>query len=134
MAGLVTPQGEVQHEMNVMPLIDVLLVLVIILFLLQRILTWIPAQVPPPAATAPTYAGVPLVPELRGDGGLVLNGQPVPDSALERQLRAALEGRPRKLLFLKVDDTRRYDDAVHAMDRAREAGVEIIAWVPRARE
>lgn len=134
MAGLVTTQGEVQHEMNVMPLIDVLLVLVIILFLMQRLLTWIPAQVPPPAAAARPTAGTPLVLELRGDGSLALNGQPVPDSALEVQLRAAFAGRPHKLLFLKVDDTRRYDDAVHAMDRAREAGVETIAWVPQERE
>ena len=130
MAGLVTPQDEVQQEMNVMPLIDVLLVLVIV-YLLSLILHYIPVQVPPPAAARTPATGTHLVLELRADGGLALNGQPVPEAELETQLRAAFEARPTKLLFLKVDDGRRYDDAVRAMDRAREAGVELIAWMPR---
>jgi biopolymer transport protein ExbD len=127
----IAPEAGLTTEINVLPLIDVLLVLIIVLFLAASILRWIPAEVPPPAAAGAIPDGGQIVLELRGDGSMALNSQPIPAGQLEIQLRAAFEDRPRKLLFIDVAPDRVYQDAVTAMDIAREAGVETIAWVPR---
>jgi biopolymer transport protein ExbD len=132
MAGTSTAASqEVQQEINVLPLIDVLLVLIIIFFVMQRVLIFIPAQVPPPAMGGPRPVGAQIVLELKADGAWAINSQPIPDEQLDTQLRAIFVNRPAKLLFIKVAEERPYQDMVTAMDRARGAGVEVLAWVPR---
>lgn len=134
MAGLLErAPDQVEREINVLPLIDVLLVLIIICFLMQRWLVFIPAQLPPPARERPQapVSGGQIVLEIRPDGSYRINGQPVPDALLEEQLRAIYAVRPTRLLFIKVAGERPYQEMVRAMDRARAAGVEVIGWVPR---
>jgi biopolymer transport protein ExbD len=46
-------------------------------------------------------------------------------------LRAIYEKRVVKLLFIQAADELSYQDVVRAMDRARGAGVQELAWVPR---
>jgi biopolymer transport protein ExbD len=127
----IAPEAGLTTEINVLPLIDVLLVLIIVFFLAAKILTWIPAQVPPPADAGTRPDGGQIVLELRADGSIAVNSQPIPMGQLEIQLRATFQDRPRRLLFMDVAPDRVYQDAITAMDIAREAGVETIAWVPR---
>jgi biopolymer transport protein ExbD len=134
MAGAASSLNDLSRDINVLPLIDVLLVLIIVFFLLIRNLTFIPAQVPPPARVANPAHGPPqLVLELRAGGSFALNGQPIPAEQLELQLQSAFEGRANKLLFIKASDELPYQAVVSAMDRARKAGVEALALVPRER-
>lgn len=125
----IAPESELNTDINVLPLIDILLVIIIVFLLQPRWLIFMPAQVPPPAAAVGPSGGQ-LVLQLKGDGTLSLNTQPIPRDQLEVQLRAAFAGRPRKLLFIDVAPELPYQSAISAMDAAREAGVETIAWVP----
>lgn len=126
-----TPSGELTRDINILPLIDVLLVMIIIYLLQFRDLLFIPAQVPPPARQAPAVT-TQIVLQLRADGSLAINDQPVPESQLETMLHGIYDDRPVKLLFLQAAEARRYDEVIRLMDRARGAGVKVLGWVPRA--
>ncbi len=133
MAVSTTSSGELTQDMNVLPLIDVLLVLLIMFLLMLRGLIFIPAQIPPPAAAGAVHQqGDQIVLELLPDGWFALNTHLVPPGQLDTQLHAIFDGRPVKLLFIKAADSLSYQEVVSAMDLARGAGVQVLELVPRS--
>jgi biopolymer transport protein ExbD len=126
--------GGVQSDINVTPMIDVLLVLLIIFMITQPLSRKaIDIQVPPPnSTTASTSASNQIVLELADDGSYAINSQPVPKDQLDAQIHAVYDNRPAKLLFIKAGPNRIYQDIIDAMDVARGAGVQIIGFTPRA--
>ena len=116
-------------EMNVTPMIDVLLVLLIIYMTSVGVRKAIPATLPEPAASA-ISEGTQIVLELRADGSYALNGQPVPGNALEATIRGIYVDRPAKLLFIRSSSERTYQEVIDAMDTARGAGVQLIGILP----
>jgi biopolymer transport protein ExbD len=125
--------GGVQSDINVTPMIDVLLVLLIIFMITQPLSRMaMDVQVPPPD-TPQTNKTPPnqIVLELGDDGGYNINGQPVPKDQLDTQIHAIYDQRPAKLLFIKAGPNRIYQDVVEAMDVARGAGVQIIGFTPK---
>ena len=117
-------------EINVLPLIDVLLVLVVAFFLMQRTRMVADIQLPPPMPAADLPGERQLVLEIRADGSFTLNGQPIPDRDLDARLATIYRDRPVKLLFVKADPARPYAEVIRAIDRAKGAGVDIIGMVP----
>jgi biopolymer transport protein TolR len=130
------PRGALTSEPNVVPMIDILLVLLIIFMITQPLSRMaLDVQVPPP--DPPTTTRTPpsqIVLELMGDGGYAINGQPVPKNQLDTQMHAIYDARPAKLLFIKAAPNRIYQDVVEAMDIARGAGVQIIGFTPKETE
>jgi biopolymer transport protein TolR len=125
--------GGVQSDINVTPMIDVLLVLLIIFMITQPLSRMaLDVQVPPPD-TPQTNTPPPsqIVLELGNDGGYAINGQPVPKDQLDAQIHAIYDQRPAKLLFIKAGANRLYQDVIDAMDVARGAGVQIIGFTPK---
>jgi biopolymer transport protein TolR len=134
--GTGTTSGHVQSDINVTPMIDVLLVLLIIFMITQPLSRMaLDVQVPPPD-TPMTNKAPPsqIVLELGNDGGYAINGQPVPKDQLDTQIHAIYDQRPAKLLFIKAGTNRLYQDVIDAMDVARGAGVQIIGFTPREAE
>ena len=127
------PSGGVQSDINVTPMIDVLLVLLIIFMITQPLSRMaLDVQVPPPEETQVTkQPPSQIVLELADDGSYTINGQPVPKDQLDTQIHAIYDQRPAKLLFIKAGTNRLYQDVVDAMDVARGAGVQIIGFTPR---
>jgi biopolymer transport protein ExbD len=119
-------------EINVTPMIDVLLVLLVTFFLLNLPMPHINVVVPPPASGGSGGPDHQLVLELPNGGGYALNGQPVPDAELDEVVRAAFQVRPVKLLFVAAGGERRYQEVITAVDRARGAGVQVVAFMPAA--
>jgi biopolymer transport protein ExbD len=117
-------------EMNVTPMLDVLLVLIVVMFLLNLPLPHLRVQVPPPGQAVPGDPSQ-LVLELPDAGGYLLNRQPVPDAELDAVLSQAFERRPVKLLFVDAGGERRYEEVVRAVDRAKGAGVQVVAFLPQ---
>lgn len=128
MAGCSPTHGRVATEPNVIPMIDVLLVLLII-YMLAGVRQVIPVQVPPPSDRS-ARSVPPIVLELLPLGGYAINTHPVSDSLLDPILAQVFEGRPVKLLYVKAASNRRYQDVVTAFDRARGAGVQALALIP----
>jgi biopolymer transport protein TolR len=126
-------RGALTSEPNVVPMIDILLVLLIIFMITQPLSRMaLDVQVPPPDTPQTTKAPPSqIVLELSDDGGYAINGQPVPKGQLDTQIHAIYDQRPAKLLFIKAGPNRIYQDVIEAMDVARGAGVQIIGFTPR---
>lgn len=125
--------GEINSEPNVVPMIDVLLVLLIIFMISQPLSRMgMDVQVPPKAEAAPNDApSQQIVLELLADGTYAINAQPVPYDQLDTQIHAIYDMRPVKLMFIKAAPSRIYQDVIEAMDVARGAGVQVIGFTPK---
>ena len=122
-----------KSDPNVVPMIDVLLVLLII-FMMQIPLNRMAMDVQVPAEEKkqkkqdkPTDQ---IVLELLDNGGYAINTKPVQPAALDMELHKIYDERPAKLMFVKVASNRKYQDVIVAMDIARGAGVQVIGFVP----
>ncbi|HEY5939438.1 MAG TPA: biopolymer transporter ExbD, partial [Gemmatimonadales bacterium] len=115
--GAGTARGELSNEPNVVPMIDILLVLLIIFMITQPLSrTTISVQVAPPIEDTQVKSenNTQIVLELADDGGYAINGQPVPRDQLDTQIHAIYDARPAKLLFIKAGQNRIYQDVIEA--------------------
>jgi biopolymer transport protein TolR len=128
-------KGGPQSDINMTPMIDVLLVLLIIFMVVQQGLQrGLSVQVPPVKKEEASQAQNidQIVLEVRPGPQYFINQQPVPASALETTVRQIFAPRPRKIIFVKGSENLRYGDVVYAIDATRAAGVTIVGLVPRA--
>ena len=125
--------GNISAEPNVVPMIDILLVLLIIFMIAQPLSRMtMRIQVPPQeTAVTATPSTAQIVLELTEDGGYAINAQPVPKDQLDAQIHVIYDERPAKLMFLKSAADRTWMEVTEAMDIARGAGVQVIGFVPR---
>jgi biopolymer transport protein ExbD len=123
-----------QSSINVTPLIDVLLVLLIIFMMVTPILTKalqsdIPQKVDQPLPAE--YTEKQLVVHVAADGRLMLNRDEVSLSTLSSTLREIFVQRGgKKVVFLDADNSVPYGTVIEVMDLCRDGGVETIGVVP----
>jgi len=131
-------EGGVLNEPNVVPMIDILLVLLIIFMMqvpLQR--KAMDTQVPPVEQRETQEEASDsdqIVLEMRADGSLAINTDAVSEATLDARLHAIYDNRPAKLMFLKPARNRKYQEIMRIMDIARGAGVQVIGLTPRETE
>ncbi|NOT07078.1 MAG: biopolymer transporter ExbD [Gemmatimonadales bacterium] len=125
--------SNISAEPNVIPMIDIMLVLLIIFMISQPLTRMaIDVQVPPPVANQNSGPSTQIVLEIAADGSYSINGQPVPKDQLDTQIHAIFDNRPAKLLFFKPAPNRIYQEVIEAMDVARGAGIQVIGFTPKA--
>lgn len=125
--------GSHSNEINVTPMIDVLLVLLIIFMMIipmsrKAIDTQLPD--PNPAVATANNANDQIVLQVLGTDIFAINSDTVPRDQLFNRLRSVYEPRPEKIIFVKGDSTVTYNDVIFAMDQARGAGVKVIGITP----
>jgi biopolymer transport protein TolR len=116
-------------EINIIPLVDVVLVLLLI-FMLTAPMMYRGIDVNlPKAAAKPTAVEERMVLTLTRERGLYLNDKPLALATLDTQLAAAFRGRTDKTLYLKADAGLSYGAVIETMDRVRRAGIDRLGMV-----
>ena len=121
---------EVMNEINMTPLVDVMLVLLIIFIITVPVMKHSVNVDLPQASVEPEQ----VKPEtlrlsVQADGSYALDGAPLSDEALEALLQSAATQTPQPELHLSGDKNVRYERVAQALATAQRAGVRKIGFV-----
>ena len=122
------------NDMNVTPMIDVLLVLLIIFMMVipmsrKAIDLQLPDPTPDDSQSGPPPSQIVL--EVLPNNVFKINTEPVAPARLAARLKEIYDPRPEKIIFVKGDEKVKYSEVIHAMDVARGAGVKVIGVPPK---
>jgi biopolymer transport protein ExbD len=127
-------KGRPSGEINVTPLIDIVLVLLIIFMVMTPVmLKELVAKVPQKSTelVAQPPGENPIIVELDGRDQLSLNGQPLAPEALAAEVAERLRHDRQKVVFFKVDDDANYGRAVRIMDLCKGAGAATLGIITK---
>ena len=128
-------KGGPMADINVTPMADVMIVLLIIFMVITPMLQrGIDVKLPNAGNTADRQDEPETITvAIRKDATTYLGGTPLTDPKLELvpQLRERLEDRPQgeRMIYLKADQALAYSEVMKVMDLCREAGVEEVALI-----
>jgi biopolymer transport protein ExbD len=128
MAASSSDDGEITG-INVTPLVDVTLVLLIIFMVTAKLVYTqaLPLDLPKASSGAPTSS--PLVLSLDAAGALTVNGSAVQnDDALRMLARAAVDRDPHLRVLLSASARASHGAVVHVMDILRDVGIDQLAF------
>jgi biopolymer transport protein TolR len=125
-------QTSVRSEPNVVPMIDIMLVLLIIFMIVTPLIA--------AGFRATMPKGKNLDPRPEGENEVILgiddagryfrNGRPLPEGTLEDQLRGIFAARTEdKILYFKADNQLKYGKIQEAVETARRSGVRVMAAI-----
>jgi biopolymer transport protein TolR len=124
-------KGGLKADINVTPLVDVMLVLLIIMMLIAPMLQQgVPVKLPQAANTAdkPETQDQTVV-AVDANRQMYLNGIRVQEGDLRSQIQALMETKKEKVVLIKGDEDAPYSAIMNAMDRLREANIENIGLI-----
>ena len=118
-------------DINITPFIDVLLVLLVIFMITQPMLRKVlDIQMPVEEQQKNTKPTPQIVLSIHADGSMDINTQPVTKPELVARLHEIFDVRPDKLIFIKADNSRKYQEVIELMDVGRGAGVKVFGLAP----
>ena len=124
-------QGGLKADINVTPLVDVMLVLLIIMMLVAPMLQQgVSVKLPQASNSAdkPETQEQTVV-AVTSDRRVYLNGVPIQEAELGTKVQTLMETRKEKIVLIKGDEEAPYSSIMAAMDRLREANVENIGLI-----
>jgi biopolymer transport protein ExbD len=125
--------GGLTNEPNVVPMIDILLVLLIIFMIMQPLARKsVDLQLPDPTPQDKPPDAKPdqIILEILPNGTFAVNKEPMTRENLARRLKEIYDPRPEKIMFVKGDPEAVYQDVIWAMDMARGSGVKVLGITP----
>ena len=124
-------KGGIKSDINVTPLVDVMLVLLIIMMLVAPLLQQgVSVKLP----TAANYTDKPetqdqTVIAIDSQKHVYLNAKSIRDEDLGKKVTDLLENKKEKIVLIKADEAVDYSAVMAAMDELRKAGVEDIGLI-----
>ena len=128
-------KGGIKSDINVTPLVDVMLVLLIIMMIVAPLLQkGAPVRLPTAANSAdkPETQDQTVV-AVTASGEFYVNGVPIPDTDLQRRVTDILEDKTEKVVLIKADEDAAYGKVMEAMDDLRAAGIEDMGLITERR-
>src|SRR6266550_2258506 len=124
-------KGGVKSDINVTPLVDVMLVLLIIMMLVAPLLQQGISVTLPKATNTVDKPEVQdqAVLAIGSDKRLYLNAKPIQEGELSTKLNEFLENKKDKVVLIKADEEVEYGAVMGAMDQLRQAGIEDIGLI-----
>lgn len=128
--------GGVRSDINITPLVDVVLVLLIIFMVMTpTLLKEVDVKVPEKAdveTNATPSSTEEIVVTVTSQGRVQLNHEPMEEAQLADRVREAMSARSEKRMFFEIDDEAIYGDAMHVMDICRGAGVKTLGLMTKS--
>jgi biopolymer transport protein ExbD len=126
-----------EPEINLIPFIDVLLVILIFLMLSTTYSRFNELQLTLPSADAENLRERPaqIVVALAADGRALIDRQPVEGRSVERlaaALRGAADGRPEVVVVIAADATTPHQAVINVLDAARRAGLSRLTFAAQS--
>jgi biopolymer transport protein TolR len=124
--------GGIRSEINITPLVDVVLVLLIIFMVAVPLLQMgYPVQVPPKVETAapPPQSDDQVIVRMDAQGNMFINKTMYPQNEFGPKLREAMTGRASKVVFFAADGDLLFDKVAHFMDLCRDNGADNLGIV-----
>ena len=124
-------KGGVKSDINVTPLCDVMLVLLIIMMIVAPLLQQGVAVTLPQASNTvdkPETQGQTVI-AISRDKAMYLNAKPIREGELATKINELLENQKEKVVLIKADIEVEYGAVMAAMDQLRQAGIEDIGLV-----
>jgi len=124
----------VRSDINITPLVDVVLVLLIIFMvmtptLLKELSVVVPEKSDVQIATPTTSDQVIIA--MSRENKITVNQEPIDQGALADRIHDLMAARTDKLVFFDIDDEADYGEVVHVMDIARGAGAKTLGIMTR---
>ena len=124
-------KGGVKSDINVTPLCDVMLVLLIIMMIVAPLLQQgVSVRLPQAANTVdkPETQGQTVV-AIAKDKSMYVNAKPVQEAEMATKITELLENAKEKVVLIKADEEVEYGAVMSAMDQLRQAGIEDIGLI-----
>jgi biopolymer transport protein ExbD len=128
--------GGVKSDINVTPLVDVMLVLLIIMMIVAPLLQQgVPVRLPLATNSNPKpESQEQTVVAITADKRFFLNAVQVPKDDLRRRVEEILETKKEKLVIIKADEDVEYSAVMDAMDELRASGIEDMGLITETRK
>ena len=127
--------GGIKSDINVTPLVDVMLVLLIIMMIVAPLLQQgVPVTLPLAANSSekPETQDQTVV-TIDQNKDVYLNAKPVPLGQLEARIKEVLEDKSDKIVIIKADEEAPYSAVMDTMDELRHAGIEDMGLITETR-
>jgi biopolymer transport protein TolR len=124
-------KGGLKADINVTPLVDVMLVLLIIMMLIAPMLQQgVSVKLPQASNSAdkPETQDQTVV-AVTSDKRVYLNGVPIQEAELATKIQTLMETKKEKIVLIKGDEEAPYSAIMSAMDRLRESNIENIGLI-----
>jgi biopolymer transport protein TolR len=128
-------KGGIKADINVTPLVDVMLVLLIIMMLVAPMLQQgVSVKLPMADNTSdkPEVQGQTII-AVAKDKRIYLNARQVSEAELGTRVNEYLESKKDKIVIIKADEEVEYGAVMAAMDGLRQAGIEDIGLITERR-
>ena len=129
-------KGGIKADINVTPLVDIMLVLLIIMMLIAPLLQkGVNVRLPlADNTTEKPSTQEQTVVHVDAQKGLYVNNIQVSESEAVDRIKAALEEKAERVVYLKADNDAPYSAIMNMMDKLREVGIENVALITESKK